>query len=68
MNSAREAKEFLASQIAEEAQREQVPFSEIERKMLHFSETGWTLPDIMDVMTSLTRRTIQTNTKPRLHA
>jgi hypothetical protein len=49
MRSVREAKEFLASQIAEEAQRESTPLSEIERKMLYFSETGWTLPDIMEV-------------------
>lgn len=47
--SAREAKEFLVSRIVEEARRENVPLSEIERKMLYFSETFWTLPDIMDV-------------------
>jgi hypothetical protein len=49
MKSAREAKDFLAAQIVDEAQRESVPFSAVERKMLYFSETGWTLPDIMDV-------------------
>jgi hypothetical protein len=47
--SAREAKEFLVAKIAEEAQREGVPLSEVERKMLCFSETGWTLPDIAEV-------------------
>ena len=47
--SAREAKEFLASEIAEEAQRENVPLSELERKMLYFSESGWTLPDMSAV-------------------
>jgi hypothetical protein len=47
--SAREAKEFLVSRIVEESRRENVPLSEIERKMLFFSETGWTLPDIMEV-------------------
>jgi hypothetical protein len=46
---AREAKEFLVSRILAEAEREKVPLSEIERKMLYFSETGWTLPDIMEV-------------------
>jgi hypothetical protein len=45
----REALDFIASQIAEEAQREGVPFSEAERKMLYFSETAWTLPDIWEV-------------------
>jgi hypothetical protein len=48
-SNAREAKEFLISGIAAEAQRENVPLSETERKMLYFSETGWTLPDIMEV-------------------
>ena len=45
----REAKEFLVARIAEEAQREGVPLSEVERKMLYFTETAWTLPDIMEV-------------------
>jgi hypothetical protein len=47
--NAREAKEFLVSKIVEEAQREGVPLSEVERKMLYFSETHWTLPDMMEV-------------------
>jgi hypothetical protein len=47
--STREAKEFLVAKIAEEAQREGIPLSEVERKMLHFTETAWTLPDIMEV-------------------
>src|ERR1700686_283541 len=45
----REAKEFLISRIAEQAQRDRIPLSEIERKELYFSESGWTLPDIMSV-------------------
>lgn len=48
-HSAREAKEYLISQIAEEAQRENVPLSEVERKMLYFTESGWTLPDMMKI-------------------
>ena len=47
--SARQAKEFLIPKIVAEAQRENVPLSEIERKMLYFSESGWTLPDITTV-------------------
>lgn len=47
--TAREAKEFLVSRIVEEAQRENVVLSEPERKMLFFSETGWTLPDMAAV-------------------
>jgi len=45
----REAKVFLASRIAEEADREGIPLTEIERKMLYFSTTGWTLPDMDEV-------------------
>lgn len=47
--SGREAKEFLISELVAEAQRENVPLSEIERKMLYFTESGWTLPDMMKV-------------------
>jgi hypothetical protein len=47
--SAREAKEFLVARIVDEAKLESVSLSEIERKMLYFSETYWTLPDIMHV-------------------
>lgn len=39
----------LISRIVGQAQRDGVPLSEIERKMLYFSETCWTLPDIMSV-------------------
>jgi hypothetical protein len=48
-HSGREAKEFLISKIVEEAQQQNVPLSEVERKMLYFTESGWTLPDIMRV-------------------
>jgi hypothetical protein len=42
----KEAKDFLSNSIAAEAEREGIPLSDVERKMLYFSETGWTLPDI----------------------
>jgi len=45
----REALDFIASRIADEAQRDSVALSEVERKMLYFSETAWTLPDILDI-------------------
>jgi hypothetical protein len=44
-----EAKEYLVGRIVEEAGLEGVPLSEIETKMLYFSETAWTLPDMMEV-------------------
>jgi len=48
-HSGREAKEFLISRIVLEAQRENIPLSEVERKMLYFTESGWTLPDMTAV-------------------
>ncbi len=45
----REALDFLAGRIDAEAKRENVPLSEVERKMLYFSETAWTLPDMAKV-------------------
>lgn len=47
--SAREAKEFLVARIIEQAKRENLTLSEVERKMLYFSETHWTVPDMLEV-------------------
>src|SRR6267143_351429 len=46
---AQQAKDFLISQIVGEAERENVPLSEVERKMLYFTETEETLSDIYEV-------------------
>jgi hypothetical protein len=48
-NTERDAKEHLIARISAEAKREGIELSEVEGKMLYFSETGWTLPDIFDV-------------------
>jgi len=53
--SAHEAKEFLVSRIVEEAQHEGAPLSEVERKMLYFTENYWTLPDIASVSEAFDR-------------
>lgn len=45
----RDAKEFIVARIVAEAQMEGVSLSEVERKMLYFSATDWTLPDMMEV-------------------
>jgi hypothetical protein len=63
---AREAKEFLISRIVEEANRENAPLSEIERKMLYFSETDWTLPDIMQVNEEFDREYDQDDYEKRI--
>src|SRR6266436_35502 len=47
--SARNAKEFLIARVVEEAKGENIPLSEVEHKMLYFSETHWTIPDIASV-------------------
>jgi cell division protein FtsI/penicillin-binding protein 2 len=51
----KEAKDFLVETIASEADHEGVALSEVERKMLYFSESGWTLPDILTVSAEFDR-------------
>jgi hypothetical protein len=46
---AQQAKEYFIAQVLEEAQREKVPLSEVERKMLHFTELYETIPDIQEI-------------------
>lgn len=45
----RAAKEYLVEQIVAEAVRQGMALTDVERKMLYFSESGWTLPGIMQV-------------------
>jgi hypothetical protein len=45
----RDAKEYLIQRILMQADRADIPLSEIERKMLYFSESGWTLPGMMAI-------------------
>jgi hypothetical protein len=44
----REAKQFAVELIQSEAERQGILLSKLERKMLYFSETGWTLPDMTE--------------------
>src|SRR5258706_718659 len=46
---AREGEEFFVFRNVLEAEREGAPLSEVERKMLYFTESGWTLPDMASV-------------------
>ncbi len=48
-SSGREAKEYLIAQIVAEAQRDGIALSETERKMMYFTETAWTLPDMPEI-------------------
>lgn len=43
------AKQFIISRVIEQAQLDHLVLSEIERKMLHFTEMHATLPDIYQV-------------------
>jgi hypothetical protein len=47
--TAREAKEYLIRRILAQADRDDIPLSEVERNMLYFSETDWTLPNMMAI-------------------
>jgi hypothetical protein len=47
--SEREAKEYLIQRILDQANRVREPLTDLERKMLYFSETGWTLTGIEEV-------------------
>lgn len=53
--ASRDAKEFLIGKIVEQAQRGGIALTDVERKMLYFSEAGWTLPDISVVNTVFDR-------------
>ena len=55
-HSVQEAKQFIAASIAAQAQRDATPLSDIERKMLLFSEVGWAPPDIMEVSDEFDRQ------------
>lgn len=47
--SEREAKEYLIQRILDQANHVREPLTDLERKMLYFSETGWTLTGIEEV-------------------
>jgi hypothetical protein len=51
----KQALDFIAGKIAAEAEREGSPLSEVERKMLYFSETEWTLPDLAEASAEFDR-------------
>jgi hypothetical protein len=58
-------KEFLVGKINNEAQREGIALSEVERKMLYFSETYSALPDIAELARHSIGSTIKRNTRTR---
>ena len=65
-HSGREAKEFLISELVAEAQRDNIPISEVERKMMYFTVSGWTLPDMMRVSEDFDRECNQANYEQKI--
>jgi hypothetical protein len=61
----RDAKEYLIDRVVDEAQLQGMPLSDLERKMLYFSETGWTLPDMEEVNAAFERTLTNSSTKAR---
>jgi hypothetical protein len=51
----RDAKEFIVGRIVAEARRERIPLSDVEEKIMYFSETAWTLPNMMEVSDAFDR-------------
>jgi len=49
------AKQFLISRVIAEAELERAPLSDVEKKMLHFTEVHPSLPDIYDVYAEFER-------------
>lgn len=55
VRTTRDAKEYLIGRISAQADEDGVPLSDIERKMLYFSETDWTLPNMTVVSEDFSR-------------
>ena len=51
----REAKDYLADMITKEAERNGTLLTVVERKMLYFTESGWTLPDMKEISSEFDR-------------
>lgn len=51
----REAKEYLIGRILVQADKDGISLSDVEKKMLYYSETGWTLPTMMAISTDFDR-------------
>ncbi len=55
----RDASEFLVSLIAKQATQQGEPLSAVEREMLYFSETGWTLPGMPQTVATFERNCVE---------
>jgi hypothetical protein len=66
--TAREAKEYLIDRILRQAGQDGVSLTDVERKMLYFSESGWTLPDMMAINTQFDQRYTQDEYEDKIAA
>ena len=55
VSSGRDAKEYVIARIVDQAERDATPLSEIERKMMYFTETAWAPPDMWEVNEAFNR-------------
>ena len=62
----REAKEHLIGRILAQADQDGISLSNVEREMLYFSGTGWTLSNMMAISQDFVAVTTKMNTTPRL--
>jgi hypothetical protein len=65
-HNARDAKEYLVDKITAQAQQENAPLSEVGRKMLYYTESGWTLPDMEAVYDDFEREYDQAKYEKRI--
>ena len=65
-NSVPDANEFIASLIARQATLQAAPLSALERKMLYFSETGWTLPDMVQTVADFERDCVEADYEKKI--
>lgn len=68
INTVGAAKDYLAGRIAEQARREGEPLSEIEHKMLYFTEQGGITPSMMGVSEEFDRDYDQDEYEQRIAA
>lgn len=50
-----EAKDYLIGKISSKAEREGIPLSELERKMLYFRESDWNVPEMKEMREEFNR-------------
>lgn len=63
----KQAKDFLVEQVAEQAAIEDVPLSDLEKRMMYFTETDGSCENPLQLNEDLRHSTIHQNMKPSFH-